>query len=168
MSQTSYQQDPNPAVEGMLADTSLDKEIRSAIADEDITFGRWVARTSGDETPRAVLPTTAGEIAWDVGLGIALSDVTLEGPAAGATALGWATDSVLRYLRHGHVWVLAEVAVAYGDPVFVRHVAAGGEELGRFRNDADAGDATQLPGAFFRRVTSGADELTIIEVSPQT
>lgn len=170
MSQTSYQQDPNPAVEGMLADVSLDREIRSAIPQEDVAFGRFVSYVAGagdeDRTPHCVLPSTAGEITGNGALGFALNDITLEGPAPGATAVGWAQDSVLRYLRSGWLWVLTEEAVSYGDDVFVRFAAGGGgSDLGRTRTDADTASAAELPGAVFRSTITAAG-LALVEYRP--
>ena len=169
MAQLVYQQDPDLAIEGGMADISLDREIRSAVVKVDVGFGLFITYAAGavdDRTPHAVLPTTALEITDPTALGFALADTTLPGPLAPAAAVGWETDSVCRYMRSGCLWVLPEVAVSYGDPVFVRFAAgAGGADLGRTRTDADTASAAQLPGAFFKSTTSAAG-LAVIEFRP--
>jgi len=50
-------------------------------------------------------------------------------------------------LTKGEIPVLVEMAIAIGDPVFVRHTATGTEVFGAFRNLADGGDTVQLTDA---------------------
>lgn len=169
MSQTSYQQDPNPAVEGMLVDISFDKDIRSAAAQGTIPFGRFVTRVAGgasdDIPPGCDLPTTTGGVTGAAGLGFAMSDLTLEQEA---TPVGWVADQTVRYLRSGRIWMRTEDAVAtYGAPVFVRFAAGGGgSDLGSVRTDADTATAVALPGASFRSL-AGIAGLVIVEFNPQ-
>jgi hypothetical protein len=83
MSQTSYQQDPNPGLEGGLVDVSFQNEIVTGIANEAITFGRFVFRAAAgaadDRPPRVGLPTATGEVTGPLGIGFAINEVTLAG-----------------------------------------------------------------------------------------
>ena len=162
MSQTAYQQDPDVALEGQLVDISFAKDIVSGIAEVAITFGRFVHRSlagAADDRPPVVdVPRLTGEVTGGTLIGVAMSDVTLE-----ETVTGWAVDETVRIMRSGRVWMLAEDAVTYGAPVFVRF-NAGGE--GRVRSDVDGANAVALPGASFRSI-AGAGELVIVEYNPQ-
>jgi len=162
MSQTAYQQDPTVALEGGLVDISTDRDLITGTADAAIIFGRFVHRVAGgpadDRPPRVDLPALTGDVTGATGIGFATNDVTIEAPG------GWAVDSVVRILRSGRIWMLAEDAVTLGAAVFVRF-QGGGE--GRVRSDADVGNAVALPGATFRSA-AGAGELAIVEYRPQT
>ncbi len=164
MSQTAYQQDPNVAVEGQLVDISFAKDIVTGVAEVAITFGRFVFRSAAgaadDRPPVVDVPDVTTDVTGPLGIGFAMSDVTIE---QAATPVGWPADSIVRILRSGRIWMLAEDAVTYGAPVFVRF-DAGGE--GRVRSDADTANAVALPGASFRSI-AGAGELVIVEFNPQ-
>jgi hypothetical protein len=57
-----------------------------------------------------------------------------------------------------------EDAVTAESAAFVRFVAAGAEQLGAFRSDADGTDAVALPGAKF--VTDAiAGELALLDIN---
>lgn len=56
----------------------------------------------------------------------------------------FAPGSMVPIMKQGVVYVLPEVNITQGEPVFVRVVAAGTEQLGALRNDADGGDAVQI------------------------
>lgn len=51
-------------------------------------------------------------------------------------------------VRQGPVPVIVEVDITAGDAAFCRATFAGAEVGGHFRNDADGGDAFQVPGEF--------------------
>jgi len=147
MSQTAYQQDPTVALEGGLVDISTDRDLITGTADAAIIFGRFVHRVAGgpadDRPPRVDLPALTGDVTGATGIGFATNDVTIEAPG------GWAVDSVVRILRSGRIWMLAEDAVTLGAAV------------------SDGGNAVALPGATFRSA-AGAGELAIVEYRPQT
>jgi len=162
MAQLTYSQDPAVAVEGLLFDVSFHNVIETGMATEAITFGRCVARVAGaiatDIPPDIQLPAAAADITSGVFCGIALHDVTLE-----TTTTGWAIGDAVKVLRRGKVWMLAQDAVTLGGGVFARW--QNGNE-GRVRSDADGGNASQIPGAFYRSTTTGADEFAVVELNP--
>lgn len=161
MSQTAYQQDPNVAIEGMLADLGV-HEVRTAIANEAIAFGLGVTREAGgaadDRPPRAGLPDAAGDVTSGLFLGIARADTTIE---QAATPIGYAIDQEFGYVRKGHVWVNAVTVVALGDPLFIRHTTS---DFGSSRNDNAAGDADRVPGASFRSASAAINNLALVEL----
>lgn len=161
MSQTAYQQDPTVALEGQLVDTSFAKDIVTGIAEVAIPFGRFVHRSvagAADDRPPVVdVPRLTGEVTGGTLIGVAMSDVTLE-----ETTTGWLANETVRIMRSGRIWMIAEDAVTYGAPVFVRFT---GNE-GQVRSDVDGGAAVALPGASFRSI-AGAGELVIVEYNPQ-
>lgn len=57
-------------------------------------------------------------------------------PASSSVLYG--SGVLVPYLRTGVAWIAGEEAMAFGDPVYVRHTAKGGNTLpGSVRNDAD-------------------------------
>lgn len=63
-------------------------------------------------------------------------------------------------VRKGYVYVKVQNAVAKDAPAFARH-ASGNE--GQFRSDADGGNATAVPNAYFRSA-AGAGEVAVLEI----
>lgn len=163
MSQTSYQQDPNPGLEGQLVDASPYNEIVTGVAEAAIIFGRFVFRSAAgaadDRPPMVDTPALTGDVTGPLLIGVAMSDPTKE---AGA---GWAIGDVVRIMRRGRIWMVTEDAVIYGAPVFVRFTA-GGSGIGSVRSDIDGGDAVALPGASFRGI-AGIAGLVPVEYNPQ-
>ena len=169
MSQTAYTENPAEGLEGLIADLR-NSTLITGVADGDIPFGRFVHRVAGgaaDDRPmRCDLPALTGEVTGQTGLGFATSDSTME-QASGVAQ--WTAGVPTRIMRSGLIWMLAEDAVALGDPVFVRFtVGAGTKTLGRVRTDVDGATAVQLPGARFMSITTGTDELALVEYRPQT
>ena len=165
MSQTAYQQDPYIAVPGMLVDSSLDKDIISKVlTDATLSFGLAATHDVGQNDRKARAPAATGEVTGGAFFGVAWFDATIE---QADPPVGFSQNDVMGVLRSGRIWVLSEDIVAtIGLPAFVRFVAAGAEELGAFRTDADTSDAVALPGATFRTTTSGANQLVVLELAP--
>lgn len=69
---------------------------------------------------------------------------------------GYPDDYESSYVVKGIVAVEVDDTVAYGDPVFWRHTAAGDERAGMFRMDADTADAVQVGGSDTCKFVSGA------------
>lgn len=166
MSQTTYTQYAPEGLEGLKADMQS-ADILTGVANATIPFGRFVHRVAGgaadDRPPRVALPALTGDVTGQTGIGFSMRETSL----TDANEAGWLADETLPIMREGTCWVLAEDAVAYGDPVFVRFtVGAGTKTLGRVRTDADVGTAVQLPGATFRSITTGTDELALVEYRP--
>jgi hypothetical protein len=171
MSQLAYTQDPAVALPGMLAGPFEDNDVRTAIASVLIQYGLGVAYTASgaanENPPGAKIPTVgATEVTDTLFLGISVRDPSRDRLTVGALiSTGYAIDEPFPYLRKGRIWVLAEKAVAFGDPVFCRVTAGGAEVAGAFRDDADTADAFEIPGAQWFTPTTGAG-LAIIELKP--
>jgi hypothetical protein len=73
----------------------------------------------------------------------------------------YADGEMVDILEDGDIWVASEVAASIDTRVFVRVTAAGQEQLGALRIDADAGDAFMMPGLYFR---SAGTALVLCEV----
>lgn len=164
MSQTAYTQDPAVAIEGMLADLGVN-ELRTAIANETISFGLGVTREAGgaadDRPPRGGLPNAAGDVTGGVFLGISRADTTIE---QAATPVGYIVDQEFGYLRKGHIWVNSETVAVLGAALFIRHAAGAFPTLGASRNDADTASAARVPGASFRSASAAVNNLALVEL----
>lgn len=121
-----------------------------------IPYGVGVVKDGADDV--VDLPTSLAEITNDF-RGIAIWQETEEYDADGI-----AVGKSFTILEKGWALVAVEDAVASGDAVFCRAVAAGAEQLGAFRSDADGTDAVAVPNAVFRSSTSGAG-LAIVELN---
>lgn len=164
--QTSVSHSPAVAVEGMLAYGTQHGQVPESgynTVAAGMKPGRLVvqkaATVKGLEHPNA-----AGEITGPRILGVTIYVASREPDPDGYM---WAVNEMVPYLRKGYIWVLAEDAVTAGVAAFVRHVAGAGEELGRFRSDADGGgpDATAHAGLVWRSTTTGANQLALLEVN---
>lgn len=157
------------------------------------TFDLVVTAVTGPATLVSAVTQSASPGSLLMGIGVALTgNGTKEvGPPAAATAfeisgITWdggsaANASVIPTLgaenflspftagdlvpvmKEGVVWISPEVAIAEGDPVFVRVVAAGAEVLGALRNDADGSDAVQIQATF--ETACGANELCMVRLN---
>lgn len=104
------------------------------------------AMVVGSSDTNAKNPTSAAEAAKF--LGVATYLMSLEPNVTGTTE--YAIGDMVNFVKRGDIWVAVEVAVAVGDPAFIRYTANGGNtQLGAFRNDADTARAFQIPGAMF-------------------
>jgi hypothetical protein len=159
MAQTSYSNSYSLGFEGMLADAK-DPDIvsaKNAEASANLHFGRGVR----DSANGALNLSATGQPF----LGVAVFE---QQEAALLTAAGEAVKpkDTFNVLRKGRIVVRAEVAVAIGDPVFVRHTVNGGTTaVGRFRNNADTARADQVTAARWVTSTSGADQLAVLEIN---
>lgn len=86
-------------------------------------------------------------------------------PTLGAETFesSFAAGSSVPVMKQGVMWVRPEVAVAEGDPVFVRVVAAGSEVMGALRIDADGSDAVQIQATF--ETACAANELCMVRLN---
>jgi hypothetical protein len=153
--QTSYTTEHVASVEGAVVDGQL-KNIRSKAASVAIPFGRVVTRGAGADVCK--LPTTAGEVTAALGISARVQDEVANASDVLQDEIG-ANVSICDF---GVIYMRTEDdIVAANSPVFVRHVAGGGEELGRVRSNADGTDATVLPGAVFDAVGSAGTLIPI-------
>lgn len=172
MSQTAYNTKPAVASEGMISSSSMVNDIIACVADATngaIKFGRYVrikTPPAAGGNPVVELPDATGEITGDTGFGVVVRDTSIENSDADSFD-GYATGEMLSVMIRGRIWVTSEDAVAAARaPAFVRFSAGVGEELGRFRTDADTADAVAAPGAHFMN-TCDAAGLVELEVDLQ-
>jgi len=153
MAQTSYSEDLAVAYEGMLADLNNNNDVVTAHSEEASSFPYGTAVVKGTADDQMLLPTGAalllGITAHSHANEVGSDDLNLVDPAKAANVL-----------HAGRIYVKLESssgAVSKGDALFVRianpAASPADEGLGRFRNDADAGDALAATGV--RAFTSG-------------
>lgn len=159
MAQTSYSTGFSAiGFAGGLADSG-DNDVVSkpnAEASANLVFGRGVK-----DSANGCLNLSGGS---DVLLGVLLHEQIDSSQLAASGAK--APKDTCSVLRKGRVLVLAEQAIALGDPVYVRHTANGGTTApGRFRKDADTANAIQVTKARWVTSTSGADQIAVLELN---
>lgn len=122
------------------------------VASQTIIFGRAVVKRTGAGTTdqSATLPSATGQVF----LGVTERSHTVVDPATPLNGVG--PFRLFTAVYHGDMVVEVEQAVAFGDPVYFRHTAAGTEQVGMFRKDADTSDADAVTGAMFVSSTTGA------------
>ncbi len=125
----------------------LSFEVSESISDASATGAVTNTLTVATSTANAI-PS---------GAGVALFSQTVEQNASGVLEFG--TGSELSSMQEGRIHVLLDsgVTVANGDPVFVRTTATGSEQLGAFRNAADAADCLPISAFGFSATFSGAN-----------
>lgn len=159
MSQTSYSQRFTEALAGMLAAPIDQCVIESKINAAAIPFGIFVTRDAADDA--AKVPTTSGEVTAS-GMGFTALILARE-PVSDGSTTDAAIGKGVSVVRRGKLWVLTETAMTYGQAVFVRFTANGGNtQLGKVRNDADTANAVAAPG-WQCLTTLSAGGLAIIE-----
>lgn len=138
--------------EGMLATSDPNHSMVVRYADEtELRFGRAVIR---DDTDRKVVhpSTEAGTF-----VGLVMEDLSI--PAILLTGSGDVpAGHDAGIMTAGVMWVIPEVDVTQGQPVYYRFTGAGAapEALGRLRNDADTDQAALIEGAeWFTSATAG-------------
>ncbi len=163
MAQTTYTDTFALGFEGQLADGGVDRFSETRVnTTVEMSFGRAVVRHASNDNEVEV-PST-GNTNFE---GVTHHTHAVElGEITGTATEGIPVNKPANILRKGRVLVIVEEAVTPASSVFFRHNAPGAlpEALGRFRTDADAGDATQVTAARF--VTSAsAGELAILELN---
>ncbi len=152
------------AVAGLLADNSLTKDCLPGTSEEssaEIPFGVMVCQGTEDDGV-LLLHTSAAAMATK------LKGVSVFGQGyAKNTELGdtgFKPKCTFDVLNKGRVYVLVEEAVAPGDAVRVRAVAAGLEVKGAFRTTADSTDCVDI-SAFAKWIRGAAEDgLAVVEI----
>lgn len=127
--------------------------VTANVAQISIPFGRAVVRISGSEMG-AKLPDATGQQF----LGVAERIHSVVDPS-NANASDPAKISPLQTFSavyDGLMLVETDMTVAPGDPVYFRHTTASGDDVGKFRMDADTNKADAITGAVFESGTTGA------------
>lgn len=165
MPQLTYPLDLTNAFPGLLADLSPRNDVLSRSSEEAASFPYGTAVVAGtDPDTQVLLPTLAADLVGVVSHShvneVGGDDENLADP-----------NHTLNCLHVGRVYVQLEssspAVVAGTTAVFVRTAnpaaAPADEGLGRFRGDADIGDALTLTGG--RWITSGsAGDLVVLEI----
>lgn len=139
MSQTSYSNEPGAGVVGALVGTDNDVD-GTYIAEGAVRPGQYVIFDA--VTKKCKHPAAAPTANTRFGVAIRKSYGQSDGV--------YADGDAVNVLTRGRIRVNVESAMSINANVFVRHTAAGLEELGAFRIDADTADATAVPGLFLR------------------
>lgn len=144
--QTTYADRMRPAIAGVQADMTPAK-FESRIAEADINFGLPVAQGANSDKG-GKLPTST-----QVSLGVAALDRSISGKS---NLNGYSTGESMRVMTEGKIWVVASVAVAPDDPVYVIPTT------GAFAK-TNASSAIQIPRARWDS-TAGIGELAILHL----
>ncbi|MFK0273661.1 hypothetical protein ACIQUG_08295 [Ensifer sp. NPDC090286] len=139
----SYSRDTPAGYAGMIATTEPGWNV-SAIVEAgsgDIPFGRGVIFGTVEDTVR--LPTALGKFA-----GVAIADRTV--PAANGEV--FKPYDQLSVRKNGSIWVIAVVAVAHGDAVYMT-------PTGTFTNVSNSAANQLIENAEWASVTSGTNQL---------
>jgi hypothetical protein len=139
--QLSYAVNPTLGIPGQILKTGRAVTVRSYIANGVVRPGQYVELGAGEtcKHPETNAPTAA-ERGGVVILQAYSTDENGEYP----------DKSVVDVLVEGDIVVETESAVTEHGAAFVRFSAAGVEENGAFRVDADGSDAAAIPGLYFR------------------
>ncbi len=177
MSQTTATINMAQARPGHIADSSIIQDVVSKLAENSagLIAGTFVVPGTDAEN-QAAPPGAAADITVGDGWGVVLYDATAPYPKNAATIAADAEyddEQAVPILRKGRIWVLCDAGatITANSSPFVRHTAAGAEVLGAFREDADGGDASALPGAFFRTAHqdvnfgAGAQRVALLELN---
>ncbi len=163
--QETYELDLNQYREGQLIRAL---QTQSVILDADTPVGVAVAFDPSNpgfgDTPIALRTDATGEVNEPLRIGIVLLDESAQQDDAGD--FSYEAGATVTTLVRGRMVVQTEDSLAVGVRPFIRHVATPPEELGAFRSDADAGDATVTTN--IRTVTPSqtidAIELVVIDI----
>jgi len=150
MPQTAYQQNFNVAFAGMLsqANAFFEKIVSKTVGTTaaSIAGGLFCCRDTTDDT---IKPPTATGMVTATGVGFVVHDVAKQPQATDGGTLENVSGQQVGVMQFGTMWVNSEVAVNYGDPVFVRFASGTGTVLGAVLKTADTGTAVALPGCRF-------------------
>ncbi|MBW2672075.1 MAG: hypothetical protein JRD89_01500 [Deltaproteobacteria bacterium] len=154
----------NPA-NGVLTLTAL------VAQEEALGFGKFVVNDTGVDIDAAGqvgvrLPIATGEVTG-APAGFVRADMSRQTRETAPYA-GYNSGNMVPVARKGRMWVEVESgqvgSVAAFASVFARFVAAGTEELGAIRTDADTSDAVAIPGCKFTGRKIAAENIAEVEM----
>jgi len=160
MSQTAVTLEPGQAVEGQVDFAGAWQMIETGLAQEALAVGHAVTRhlVAGSAWNSVRHPDATGECTGLGVRGVVVWDPTRDADSNGKHQANRATS----YLRRGYIWVKPEDTLTLDTNPFVRFVAAGAEQQGAFRSDADGSDAVAVTWAVVRRVVGA---LALLEIN---
>lgn len=152
--QSTYPLSHSAAVAGALVDGQL-RNIRSAVAEVAIPFGRVVVRGSADG--RVKLPTASADITGSApALVMGISIRALDDAASSSDVAQYEIGRNVSFIDFGVVWGITEEACVQGDQVFARY-AAGGSGRGTFGTTVGTSERASLTsGRFLASASAGA------------
>jgi hypothetical protein len=168
--QTSIQQDPNIAYEGMVSEYNpfgldiLTKIVQTAAG---ISAGRFCAQGTADN--QCIIPGAGTDITGAGALGFSVYDPSkpTNWPPS-TTTVAYPQGQACAIMRKGRIWLVTEQAVTPADPVFVRYAANSFSVLGRVRKDNDGGSAAAALGtanARFCTTQATIGGLVLVEIN---
>lgn len=152
MTQLAYTNAPAEGVVGAVATGGIKPVIVTRIANGAVRPGQYVVLSGANDCQHPSAAPTA----------LTKGGIVLR-KAYGQSDGVYADNEPVDILIEGEVWCAFESAITALQSVFVRHVAAGGEQLGALRLDTDGTDATAVTG--LRTLTAGT-ALVRVEVRP--
>jgi hypothetical protein len=152
--QLAYNVDPALGVVGTLAETSPTDQIEKRVANGVVRPGQYVVFNGAAQCNHPSAEPTAATRG-----GIALRNPYKQNDGV------YADGDVVDIVTHGKVWVKSEAATTVNTNAFVRCVAAGAEELGALRTDADGTDAFHVEGLYFRSAGTALVKLEVRQSS---
>ena len=166
--QTSIQQDPNIAYEGMISESNpfgLDIITKIVQTAAGLSAGRFCAQGTADN--QCIIPAAAGDVTGLGALGFTIYDPSkpTNWPPS-ATTVAYPQGQAVPILRKGRIWLVTEQAVTPADSVFVRYAANSFSVIGRVRKDNDGGAAAaQLGTARFVTTQATIGGLVLVEIN---
>lgn len=160
--QTTYSRNLSSLYSGQMADSGL-RYVRSylnkfgaAIPAGVFVTGKAGALETSIDLPNATSDVIRGVVALDYAR-------SPDYPATLTGTQAYQEGGAVPVLEEGAIAMLAEQAMAVGDPVYCRITSDGGSntQLGRLRKDSDSGRAVLVPGAHVL-VGAGAGESATI------
>lgn len=145
--------------DGLIADSVSPCQVETLVnASAPVYFGRLVSLDASAQG-LAKVPAAAGDVT-NSSAGVVVrrltkvTDPTLALP-------GYAAKDSVPVLRKGKIWVRVESGVTRGAAAFARHAVS---NQGQFRHDADGGNATLVPSAYYR-TSASAGQLAMVEIN---
>lgn len=148
--QTSVADAMTEGFAGLQADSNHNNDVRSYVNEnaDEIAFGLMVKQGTNDG--QAALLDAVADIAQMIGVLVHSHAYDKDNELGDDGLKQYVTMGVL---QKGTIWVPVEEAVTPADDCFIRCVAAGAEQAGAFRTDADGVDAVDC-SAFCRFLTT--------------
>lgn len=153
---TTYGDSRTAGLEGDIANQEV-RNIISVVCEEatGIPFGYAVVQGTADD--QGLLPVDANSVF----LGLAVRKAAKNRSSNSVDS--YEDEDEMAVMTKGVIWATCEDGCSPGDDVYWRHTAAGAEEKGELRTDADTADAVQIPNAKWI-TTAAADGLAMIRL----
>lgn len=163
--QTTYNQFPGIAIDGMLAEAPISGGIDTYLTEDALVAGRFVCTGDTALVPPSPQSCQLPEVATDVsagGQGFVIYTAA-KMPVAGAGE--YKAKDAVPVLRKGKIWIFPEGDVVDDGPVYIVNGSGAGTP-GRLRGDANTAAATIVHGAVVRRGATASSGLpALVEIN---